>query len=105
VPGGRNFSEFLGSGTNPTVEERDLNAELAGLIQHRDFNGDIRPRAARIHRLFNDCVPFIPLWQLDRHMLVSSRLKVFVDDSEEAAPVQLLNPSILFQNVGRWRLD
>ena len=105
VPGGRNFSEFLGSGTNPTVEERDLNAELAGLIQHRDFNGDIRPRAARIHRLFNDCVPFIPLWQLDRHMLISSRLKVFVDDSEEAAPVQLLNPSILFQNVGRWRLD
>jgi hypothetical protein len=47
----------------------------------------------------------VPLWQVDRHMLVNSGLRVFVDDSIEPAPYHVLNPSVLFHNVGRWRLE
>ena len=104
-PGGRNFTEYLAPGVNAQVQDRDLGTELAGLLEHRDFAGDIAPRAARIHRMFNDCMPFVPLWQLDRHMLVNTGLKVFVDDAIEPSPLQVLNPSLLFQNVARWRLE
>ena len=105
-PGGRNFNEFLAPGVNPQVEERDLGTELSKLLEYRDFKGEIEPRAHRIHRLFNDCVPFVPLWQLDRHMLVNTGLKVYLDDSS-TLPSQYLtiNPTVLFQNVGRWKLE
>ena len=103
--GGRNFTEYLATGTNAQPEDRDLGSELTTLQDYRDFKGQIEPRARRIHQLFNDRVPFIPLWQLDRHMLVNTGLRVFVDDSLEPSPMQNLNPTILFQNVGRWRLE
>ncbi|HEY3788126.1 MAG TPA: ABC transporter substrate-binding protein, partial [Urbifossiella sp.] len=102
---GRNFTGFNAPGTNSQVEDFDLGNELDALLKHRDFETEIVVRAARIHKLFNDRVPFIPLWQLDRHMLVSNGLKVFVDNSDEPSQIQILNPSVLFQNVGRWRLE
>jgi peptide/nickel transport system substrate-binding protein len=105
IPGGRNFNGFLAPDTNAQEADRILDTELRQLLQFRDFSGQIAPRAVRIHRAFNDCVPFIPLWQLDRHMLVNSSLKVYVDDALEPSPVRVLNPSVLFHNVGRWRLE
>jgi ABC-type oligopeptide transport system substrate-binding subunit len=103
--GGRNFTEYLAPGVNAQEADRTLGAELASILEHRDFAGEILPRARRIHQMFNDTMPFIPLWQLDRHMLVNSSLKVFVDDGPEPAPYHVLNPSVLFHNVGRWRLE
>ncbi|MDB5307880.1 MAG: extracellular solute-binding protein [Gemmataceae bacterium] len=102
---GRNYTGFLSAGTNPDAEGRALGGELAGLVEHRDFAGQIAPRAGRIHKLFNEAVPFVPLWQLDRHMLVHTGLKVFVDDAVDPSPPQLLNPTVLFHNVARWRLE
>jgi len=103
--GGRNFTEYLAPGTNPQPADRDLGSELAAIQEYRDFANQILPRAKRIHQLFNDTVPFIPLWQLDRHMLVNNGLRVYVDDAVETSPYHVLNPSILFHNVGRWRLE
>ena len=103
--GGRNYTGFLAPGTSPGEEERNLGGELAGLVEHRDFAGEIAGRTKRIHELCNETMPFVPLWQLDRHMLVSTGLKVFVDDSPSPAPVQVLDPTVLFSNVARWRLE
>lgn len=105
IPGGRNFTEYLATGTNSQPEDRDLGNELAAQLDYRDFEGQIKPRTRRIHQLFNDRMPFVPLWQLDRHMLVNTGLRVFVDDSTEPSPIQSLNPTVLFQNVGRWRIE
>lgn len=103
--GGRNYTGFLAPGTNAGEEEQTLKGELAGLLEHRDFAGEITGRTKRVHELCNETMPFVPLWQLDRHMLVSTGLKVFVDDSPSPSPVQVLNPTVLFSNVARWRLD
>lgn len=102
---GRNVTGYLSPGTNSDVEDRSLGGELAGLLEHQDFAGDIAPRATRIHKLFNDCTPFVPLWQLDRHMLVSSGLKVSLDDSANSVSPEVLDQTVLFQNVARWRLE
>lgn len=104
-PGGRNFTEFLAQGVNAQVEDRDLGNELNAIRDFRDFSNEIAPRALRIHRLFNDCMPFIPLWQLDRHTLVHNSVHVYGDDSAEETKFQFVNPTILFQNVGRWRVQ
>ena len=61
-------------------------------------------RTKRISDAFNDRVPFIPLWQLDRHMLVSNRVKFYADDAEPMKP-QALNPTTLFGGIARWRLE
>jgi len=102
---GRNVTGFLSAGTNPDGADRALNGELAGLREHRDFAGDLVPRARRLHEAFNDCVPFVPLWQLDRHALVYTGLKVYVDDGPDPVSAQVLNPTVLFHNVARWRLE
>lgn len=71
---------------------------------HKDYTDQLK-RAKEVHGLFNEAVPFVPLWHLDRHMIVHSSLKVFLDDSAEPASPSLLNQSTLFQNVARWRLE
>ena len=54
---------------------------------------------------FNQVLPFIPLWQLDRHTVVSNNLKVYVEDTADPVSPRLLNPTTLFQGVARWRLE
>lgn len=102
--GGRNVTGYLAPGTNPTGEDRNLGGELQSLLQHRDYGGEIVQRTANIHRLFNDLVPFIPLWQLDRHMLVHNSVKVHVDDLSVPVGAEVLNQTLLFQGVARWRV-
>ena len=55
--------------------------------------------------MFNESVPFVPLWHLDRHSLVYAGLKVYVDESNTPASLHILDPSALFANVARWRLE
>ncbi|MFO0806376.1 MAG: ABC transporter substrate-binding protein [Gemmataceae bacterium] len=104
-PGGRNFNEYGAPGKGAQQADRDLGGALAAIAEFRDFEKKILPKAREIHQMFNDTMPFVPLWQVDRHMLVNSGLRVFVDDSIEPAPYHVLNPSVLFHNVGRWRLE
>ncbi|MBX9579849.1 MAG: hypothetical protein K2X87_06030 [Gemmataceae bacterium] len=103
--GGRNWTGFGSAQADPDKEDRELVADLTALLEHRDFEKELLPRARRIHDAFNQCVPFIPLWQTDRHMLVHAGLEVYLDDGPDPAPPALLNQSVLFQNVARWRLE
>lgn len=103
--GGRNWTGFLSAKTNPSDDDRNLGGELSALLIHRDFEAQLRPRAERIHNYFNATVPFVPLWQLDRHMLVPAGLRVVTDDTGAVVPPKVLNQTTLFSNAGRWQLE
>lgn len=102
---GRNWLGYLDPATNPDADDLRLGRLLAELRGYRDFSGALAPRVKQAHDLFNDCMPFVPLWQLDRHTLVHTSLKLFVGDAAEPSNPRLLDPTVLFHNVARWRLD
>ncbi|MFO0801092.1 MAG: ABC transporter substrate-binding protein [Gemmataceae bacterium] len=102
---GRNVTGFLSAGTNPDEKDRELGGELAAFREHRDFAGDLMPRAQRVHQQFNERMPFVPLWQLDRHTLVSGKLKVVIEDGADPVTADRLNPAVLFQNAARWKME
>jgi peptide/nickel transport system substrate-binding protein len=101
---GRNWFNFTRE-TCPDANDQELSRALGQIRFFRDFSGQIAPQTFTIGKLFNDSLPFIPLWQLDRHMVVSKRVKIFVDDTMEMVHPRLLNQSILFQGVARWRVE
>ncbi|HEV3437785.1 MAG TPA: ABC transporter substrate-binding protein [Gemmata sp.] len=103
--GGRNWFGFMLRNTSPDGADEELGRALTKLRNYRDFAGELVPQSVAVSKLFNDSLPFIPLWQLDRHMVVSKRVKVFVEDTTEPVNPRLLNQTILFQGVGRWRIE
>ncbi len=106
VQGGRNYLGYLANGSStPAEEDLRLSRSLAECRLYRDPQNKLSPLTQRIHQQFNDAVPFIPLWQLDRHMVISTAVKVFLDGQVDEAPAKLLNPTTLFDSVGRWRLE
>ena len=102
--GGRNWMGFLQKNTGADDQDARLGQLLNELRAFREF-GQLATKTTEVHRLFNECVPFIPLWQLDRHMLVHNSVKIYVDDSETPASPSVLNPTTLFQGIARWRLE
>lgn len=102
--GGRNWFSFLTPGTSPTADDQRLGQVLNELRLHRDPS-KLVAKSLEAGRLFNESLPFIPLWQLDRHMVIHKSLKVFVEDSTDPVNPRLLNPTILFQGIARWRLE
>ena len=52
---------------------------------------------------FNVAMPFVPLWQLDRHMVLANGLK-FAFDGPDAGSARML-PLNLFAGVNRWRME
>ena len=103
--GGRNWFGFLAPNTKPDADDQELGRALTKMRQYRDFAGALAPQSSAVSKLFNESLPFIPLWQLDRHMVVSKRVKISVDDSNEPVNPKLLNQTVLFQGVGRWRVE
>lgn len=103
--GGRNWFKFLTHKTNPHANDQQLGQVLNGLRLYRDVAGQLTPRATEAAQLFNECLPFIPLWQLDRHTVVHTSLKVYVDDTTDPVDPSVLNPTTLFQGVARWRIQ
>lgn len=102
--GGRNWFGFTSKDGGAEEQDERLGQLLRELRAFREF-GQLSARSAEIHKQFNDCVPFIPLWQLDRHMLVHNAVKVVVDDSDVQVSPRVLNPTTLFQGIARWRLE
>jgi peptide/nickel transport system substrate-binding protein len=102
---GRNFLGYLVEGTNQTDRDRRLRQTVLEMRAHRDFAKQVREKTWELHSLFNQQVPFIPLWQLDRHVVVANNLDVFLDESapQPATPAQI-DPSTVFTGVERWRL-
>ena len=96
--GGRNFLGYLAPKTNSTLADRKFATLLTGVRDSRDFEGALKPKAQEIHAKFAEVVPFVPLWQLDRHTVVSKFLKL-------PLPAKLLNPTTLFSGVKDWKLE
>ena len=104
IRGGRNWFGFRTAGTNPDADDQRLGRMVDELRLHRDPT-ELAKRAVEAGKLFNESLPFIPLWQLDRHMVVHNGLKVFVDDTTAPVNPRVLNPTPLFQGIARWRLE
>jgi ABC-type oligopeptide transport system substrate-binding subunit len=90
-PGKANGRNFMSYSPSP-----DFTALLARTQSHRDF-GELRIAMRQLHVEFRKEMPFIPLWQLDTHVLASSRLR-----TEPA--IALLDPLAPFLFVDQWTL-
>jgi peptide/nickel transport system substrate-binding protein len=95
--GGANVTGYLAPGTNAIEADRTLAGLLATFGSSRDFEGVWKPRAWEIHAKFAEVVPFVPLWQLDRHTILSKNVKL-------PFPANLLPPTTLFADVRNWKL-
>lgn len=104
-PGGRNFPGYLTKDANPTPDDHRLGDLLQQARTSRDVDGKLVPVAHDLHRQFNRTVPFVPLWQLDRHSVFATTVKVFLDGQTDEASPRLLNPTTLFTSIGRWRVE
>jgi peptide/nickel transport system substrate-binding protein len=100
---GRNFCHFLHPDTNPDAEDVRFGQLLSDLKLFRDYD-TLAQRAAEITERFNQSLPFIPLWQLDRHIALHRQLRIFYDTSTPADPTTL-DPTTLFTRIAYWRLE
>jgi len=73
--------------------------------QYRDTNGQLRKTMTEIHNLFNARMPFIPLWQPERKIVLSKSLEVRFADRLNPLPPERLDPAELFQQIESWRLN
>jgi len=103
-PGGRNFMRYPPKTVSLSREDKQLGQQLEEIRRHSDFSGKLSPQAHDLQRRFVEAMPFIPLWQLDRHIVVSSKLKVHFDDVADAANPKWLPPGDPFAGVARWKL-
>lgn len=102
--GGRNFMRYPPKTVSPSREDKLLGQQLEEIRRHADYSGKLAPQAHELQRRFVEAMPFIPLWQLDRHMVVSSKLKIHFDDAADAANPKWLPGSEPFAGVARWKL-
>jgi ABC-type transport system substrate-binding protein len=81
-------SNFLGY-----VNDGDLLQQLGRILEHRD-PVQVQKEAQLLHKNFMDKMPFIPLWQLDRHVAMTHALKTTPFD-----------PLLVFTDIDQWRLE
>ncbi|MFO0937543.1 MAG: ABC transporter substrate-binding protein [Gemmataceae bacterium] len=103
---GRNIFGYLVTDATyvPTETDRSLGKLLGDIRLYRD-PAKLTQMAGEIHAKFNEVMPFVPLWRLDRHMVISSAVKIWTDDSPHPLPPQFLEPSRLFLNISKWRVE
>ena len=100
--GGRNFSaisRLAGTRKRTTC----TCAALDDIRAHRDFHGRVREETWKLHGKFLNRMPFVPLWQLDRHFVVHRNLDIYLDSSEKLGPDRI-DPAAFFNGVESWRL-
>ncbi len=100
----RNYMGYLAQGTNPADGDRRLKKLMDEVRQFRDFTKQVKDRTWDIHSLFNQRVPFVPLWQLDRFIVASRDLEVYFDNPEAPANMDAIDPAVVFTGVEMWRL-
>ncbi len=104
-PGGRNFLNYLVKSTNPTKADDSLGLLLQEVRLHRDTQGKLKTLSHEVHERFVEAMPFIPLWQIDRHIAFSTNLKPYVDGQTAALPLAQIDAAKFFHNVSRWRME
>jgi peptide/nickel transport system substrate-binding protein len=102
--GGRNFLGYLTSGTGPTDNDRRLRRLIEETRQSRDFSKKVQQKTWDIHALFNQRMPFVPLWQLDRYMAVHKDLEMFFDNPDAPVSADQLDPAVVFTGTEMWRV-
>ena len=101
---GRNYLGYLAPGTTPAEADRRLRRLIEETRVYRDFTKQVKEKTWDIHTLFNQRVPFIPLWQLDRYMVVHRDLEIYFDNPDAQTPPDRLDPATIFTGVEMWRL-
>ena len=102
---GRNAFGYLEKSSNPTTDDTKFGRLLTDAKQTRDVEGKLKPLAHDLFTRFNEVVPFVPLWQIDRHMVVSNKLKIHFAGKVDPVPAKQLDGATLFNSVGNWKLD
>ncbi len=102
--GGRNFLGYLADGSNAQLDDNDLRLTLDEIRAHRDFRDKYRELTWKAHQKFLDRMPFVPLWQIDRHMIVREGLEMYWDDPTEKVRPDLVDPASVFLGIESWRL-
>jgi ABC-type transport system substrate-binding protein len=102
--GGRNYMGVLVKQNNPSAEDETLGRLLAEARAHAD-PAKLAQKSHEVFTRFNEAMPFVPLWQLDRHMVVATTVKLAFDDGPSQAQPRWLPPTRLFAGVSRWRIE
>jgi ABC-type oligopeptide transport system substrate-binding subunit len=102
--GGRNFLGYLADGSNAQLDDNDLRLTLDEVRSHRDFRDKYRELTWKAHKKFLDRMPFVPLWQIDRHMILHHGLEIYWDDPGEKVRPDRIDPASVFTGVEGWRL-
>jgi hypothetical protein len=102
--GGRNFLGYLTDNLTSLDGDRRLKQTLQEIRQYRDFNRQVKDKMWESHQLFLKQMPFVPLWQLDRHLLAANSLEIVFDDPRSPVSPTLLDPSVLFTGIEGWRI-
>ncbi|MCU0705759.1 MAG: ABC transporter substrate-binding protein, partial [Fimbriiglobus sp.] len=103
--GGRNYFWYRTKGTVPSRADDGLTDALAELKTYRDTEGEVKKAGREVFERFNEAMPFAPLWQLERHLVINTGVKVFFDGRSKEVPYDQLDPITLFNNVSRWKLE
>ena len=101
---GRNFLGYLVDGSNPAADDNALRIALDEIRAHRDFRDRVRDETWKFHAKFLGRMPFVPLWQLDRHLIVHKSLEMFLDDPNRSVSPSSTDPASVFTGVEFWRL-
>lgn len=101
--GGRNYMGALVKQNNPSADDDALGRLLAEARAHAD-PVKLTQKGHEIFDRFNAAMPFIPLWQLDRHIVVATSVKLSFDGPQPAHP-RWLPPTSLFAGVAGWRIE
>lgn len=105
VANGRNFTGYLEKSSNPTNDDTKFGKLLIDAKQTRDVEGKLKPLSHDLFTRFNEVVPFVPLWQLDRHCVVSTKLKIYFAGRPDPVLPRQLNMGTFFNSVGNWKLE
>ncbi len=102
--GGRNLTGYLSPAMKIQESDRRFMQLLEDVKQHRDFSKELRDKTRDIHTAFNQRLPFIPLWQIDRWIALHRDLQVFPSDPMIQGNPNDLDPAILFQGIEHWKM-
>ena len=77
---------------------------LSDIRAHRDFRSFVQEQTWKVHSKFLTRMPFVPLWQLDRNVVVHRGLEMFLDDPTEVVAPSRINPASALMGIELWRL-